>query len=148
MNDILSLWVIFPFSFCPWNGSECIHFSPANTHTPKSILLKSAVLPANFFFIFTATRTSAYKTNERPTLAVTYFIFVSESLTVVRNIHESHHSKNDYFLVIFRCIELKVKETDNHETKEITQRIKTLLDSWNSYWCQQRWVRIMIAILL
>ncbi|RLV99982.1 hypothetical protein DV515_00009271 [Chloebia gouldiae] len=30
------------------------------------------------------------------------------------HIHEIHHSKNDYFLVICRFIELNVKETDNH----------------------------------
>lgn len=142
----------FPSSFCPWNGSKRIHFSSANTHTHswKPIIEISSTISYKLFpFIFIALRASACKTKQKPTMAVTYFIFVSQSSTVVRKISVgSITAKNEFFLVICRCIELNVKETDNHETKEITHRIKTLLLSWNSYWHQQRWVRIMIAILL
>lgn len=45
------------------------------------------------------------------------------------NICGIHHSKNEFFLVICRYIELNVRKTDNHETKEITHRTKTLLVS-------------------
>lgn len=139
----------FPFSFCPWNGSKCIHFSSANTHTHlESTLLKSAATNFLFSYLQPWELQPAKQMRNPPWQALTLLLCQKVWLLWGTRICEIYHSRNDYFLVIFRCTELNVKETDNHETKEITHRIKSLLlVSWNSYWYQQRWTRIMIAIL-
>lgn len=152
MNNTLSSGVIFPLLFVPEMAAN-IFTSPLQIHT----LLKAHYWKQQYyqlqtfsFPIYSPERFSLQNKWETHHGSHLFYFCLTKFNCCEEFICEIYHSKNDCFLVICRCIELNVKETDNPETKEIKHRggEKPTLVRWNSYWCQQRWVRIIIAILL